>query len=111
MTFVFTEVVMKKKIWIVLLSLVTVLCLAFGISACSRDDGNASPVTDFTFEKNGNGYVVVKYIGEDETVTIPSTYEGEPVIAIGESAFQYRGGLTSVTIPDSVTSIGDYAFA
>ena len=78
---------MKKKIWMILLSLVTILCLALGISACSRDDENASPVTDFTFEQNGNGYVVVKYIGLDETVTIPSAYEGNPVTAIGKSAF------------------------
>jgi hypothetical protein len=32
------------------------------------------------------------------------------VTSIGDSAFSDCTGLTSITIPDSVTSIGDYAF-
>ena len=39
------------------------------------------------------------------SVTIPDS-----VTSIGSSAFYNCSGLTSVTIPDSVTSIGDYAF-
>ena len=39
------------------------------------------------------------------SVTIPNS-----VKSIGQSAFQNCTGLTSVTIPNSVTSIGDYAF-
>ena len=42
---------------------------------------------------------------------IPSSYNGKPVISIGEEAFQNCKELTSVTIPGSVTSIGRYAFA
>ena len=37
------------------------------------------------------------------------TFDGE-VTKIGNSAFEYCGRLTSVTIPDSVTEIGYYAF-
>ena len=39
------------------------------------------------------------------SVTIPNS-----VTSIGDYAFYFCGGLTSVTIPNSVTSIGDYAF-
>lgn len=43
------------------------------------------------------------------SVEIPSSIEGVPVTVIGPSAFQ-GCSLTSVTIPDSVTEIGNYAF-
>ncbi|MBR2155103.1 MAG: leucine-rich repeat domain-containing protein [Bacteroidaceae bacterium] len=48
-------------------------------------------------------------------VSIPATVilDGDTynVIAIGDWAFHACGGLTSVTIPTSVTAIGNYAFA
>ena len=40
------------------------------------------------------------------SITIPDN-----VTSIGEGAFAFCGGLTSITIPDSVTSIGEFAFA
>ncbi|MDE7346226.1 MAG: leucine-rich repeat domain-containing protein, partial [Muribaculaceae bacterium] len=52
-----------------------------------------------------------KYSGD---IVIPSSveYEGQsyPVTLIGHQAFYYCTSLTSVEIPNSVTSIGDYAF-
>ena len=41
---------------------------------------------------------------------IPSVINGNSVTTIGESAFADCNSLTSVTIPDSVMTIGDYAF-
>ena len=66
-----------------------------------------------------NGYVDGYFVYSDETktnllacssaatgdITIPNS-----VTSIGEYAFEGCTGLTSVTIPNSVTSIGDYAF-
>ena len=40
------------------------------------------------------------------SITIPNK-----VTSIGDSAFEYCSSLTSITIPDSVTSIGSYAFS
>ena len=47
---------------------------------------------------------------KDTEIVIPSEYDGFPVIAIGDDAFYGCKGLTSITIPDSVTSIDNYAF-
>lgn len=49
--------------------------------------------------------ILVRYIGTDTNVTIPST-----VTYIGEEAFGYNTTITSVTIPSSVTSMGRSAF-
>ena len=62
------------------------------------------------FEKTDNGYSVTGYEGAPTVVVIPETYEGLPVMSIGQDAFAGCTGMTSVTIPDSVTSIGRTAF-
>lgn len=43
-------------------------------------------------------------------VVIPNNYKGKPVISIDAWAFENLTSLTKVTIPDSVTDIGEYAF-
>ena len=44
-----------------------------------------------------------------EEIVIPATYKGKAVTVIKESAFE-GAKVEKITIPDSVTSIGDYAF-
>jgi|GEM_PF-4825392 len=52
---------------------------------------------------------VVSYTGSGGAVNIPEIVLGHTVTAIGNSAFENKG-LTSVTIPGSVTTIGEKAF-
>ncbi|MCD8041192.1 MAG: leucine-rich repeat protein, partial [Clostridia bacterium] len=58
-------------------------------------------------------YYIVSGIGDctDTDIVIPSTYNGLPVEAIGEIAFELCESLTSVTIGNGVTSIGEGAFS
>jgi hypothetical protein len=66
----------------------------------------------FTFITNNGAITIAQYTGTDSIVAIPSTTNGYPVTAIGDAAFTYNSAanLASVTIPDSVTNIGDSAF-
>ena len=43
-------------------------------------------------------------------ITIPSTLDGKTVVSLGSNSFK-GSNITGVTIPDSVTEIGYYAFA
>ena len=90
-------------------------------------------VPSFGYMASSNSTATINgYTGPGGAVTVPGTIAGLTVTGIGTAAFQGRGltavtipgtvtsigayafngnaGLTSVTIPNSVTSIGDYAF-
>ena len=58
------------------------------------------------------GYWLERAVPQDTAgdVTIPSEIGGHPVTSIGKWAFYGCNNLTSVTIPDTVTEIGDCAF-
>ena len=75
-----------------------------------QDAANA-PLFDFAFTPDNTAVIVInyKYNGAAADVTVPSRYQGKPVTTIGHAAF-FNSAVTSVTIPDSVTSISDEAF-
>lgn len=69
----------------------------FGPYTYTVSDGQAT-ITDFDSTCSGN-------------LSITNELGGCPVISIGDDAFRNRTALTDVTIPDSVTNIGNCAFA
>jgi hypothetical protein len=74
----------------------------------SRMDGTYNYVTVAA----GNGVVIAKYKGNrnNSTIVIPATIGGRPVVGIDWQAFSGLR-MTSVTIPEGVTSIGQSAFS
>ena len=63
----------------------------------------------YTVSSDGTYATVTGYKGASKEVVIASTYNGVPVTNIGANAFQ-ESTLTSVVIPNSVTTIETYAF-
>lgn len=73
------------------------------------EDAVNAQLFDFAFTPDNTAVIVTKYNGIAADVTIPSRYKGKPVTAINNAVFP-NSAVTSVTIPDSVTSIPDAAF-
>ena len=75
-------------------------------------ESNYSVGLKYSLNTDEKGYTVVG-IGycEDTDLVIPATYRGLPVTAIGSNAFESVRSFKSVSIPASVTTIGEKAFA
>ena len=101
-----------KRIKMILL-FITVMCIQYSSLAQTK-----VIIGDFAYIiLEGTAIVTTKYYytgAYTGNVVIPSsvTIDGfsYTVTSIGNSAFSDCSGLTSVTIPESVTSIGNYAF-
>ncbi|MGD0056899.1 MAG: leucine-rich repeat protein, partial [Methanomassiliicoccales archaeon] len=64
---------------------------------------------DYQLINSGTAVQITGYYGSGGAVAIPGMIDGRPVTSIGDWAF-YDCPMTSVTIPGSVTSMGDSAF-
>ena len=91
-------------------------------SGARSSGGNASPVSDFSYDlsKDGKGIKITGYTGNGGRVVIPSTIEDMPVVEIRFNAFQGylsdrtkyfpANNITEIIIPSSVTVIESRAF-
>lgn len=76
-----------------------------------------TPESDFlcNLTEDGTGAIVLAYKGTSNSILIPETIEGFPVVAIGKSAFGHEDSFDvksiSVTVPSSVKYIYANAFA
>jgi hypothetical protein len=67
----------------------------------------------YTTNAGGASITITNYTGPSGAVTFPTNISGLTVTSIGNGAISVfaNTGVTSVTIPNSVTSIGEFAFA
>ncbi len=102
-----------------------VACLTSALSASAYDfsasyngvtiyyniTSSTNKTVEVTYKEDGYYNYYGGYVGN---VTIPSSvyYNGSyyTVTAIGDDAFTQAGGMTSITLPNTITSIGDWAF-
>ena len=82
------------------------------------DDDDETKELEYTLNDEGTGYIVTgigdyAWSYDAVNIVIPDTYEGLPVVAIGDQAFYKDRAyqrVKSVVIPASVTTIGEDAF-
>lgn len=59
---------------------------------------------------NSKEVMLTKYYGSSSDIVIPDTFQNYQVSIIGHSVFN-NDGIETITVPDTVTEIQDYAFA
>ena len=71
-----------------------------------------SAATDgLTYELIGENYKVTGYEGTAADIVIPSTHEGKPVTTIGFKAFDNKSGINSITLGYGITTFERWAFS
>lgn len=101
------EGTMRRWIWRALLLVAVMAALTVGAAAATEEkSGNFG----LTLNTAGTAYTVTSYTANADTVTIPSTFKGLPVTAIGKEVFQGKS-LTVVRGLETIEEIGENAFA
>lgn len=69
-----------------------------------------APFTEFEYEDWWGGVSITKYHGNVEVVEVPREIDGKPVLYIGREAFANHNLITEIILPDTVQGIDEYAF-
>lgn len=77
-----------------------------------QDDGTSQFIIEYTYY----GYSVVGYVGNEQNITIPASYNdgvngSGQVVRIANDAFNGNTDIISVTLPNSIKYIGEFAFS
>lgn len=97
---------MKKRYLSLLLVCICILLLGtISVSAAKTTED------DFSYTVSAKGTCTITgYSGTETELVIPAEIDGYPVVTIGEYAFEYCTSLTSIRLPESITSIESNTF-
>ena len=97
-----------KRLFVSVLCLLLLLpVMAAGVSIRAE----AATEGDWTYKIVAGNAIITGYTGWATTIVVPDTLGGKPVTEMGEKVFFGRTNLTDVTFPDSLKTIGNYAFS
>ena len=109
---------MKRKL-LFILSLIMAVCMSIFAIGCfgeyNKGNNNYPPTSqglEYELSQDGTYYIVTGIgVCTDTNLVIPTIYNDLPVKEIGDYAFLNCSKLTSIVIPDSITSIGNFVFS
>jgi len=83
-----------------------------GDTVTTNTTQNEQTTDGFSFEPDTElgGWYISGYSGNADEVIIPSTFENQPVVRIGQDVFRNNRNMQSVIIPDSIKQIDNSAF-
>ncbi|MEE1057686.1 MAG: leucine-rich repeat protein [Acutalibacteraceae bacterium] len=110
-----------KQIISILLTITMIFCITtsipLSVSAATTDKVESNyTYTDqygswtYQWTNSCDGYKITGYDKSMNDIEIPNAIDNIPVLEIGDSVFYYCNSLTSITIPNGVTTIEQYAF-
>ena len=103
-------ITVKKLLQAVLCLLLCAVLPACGPSAFAEDKGELT-CGDYAYQLLEDGSArITAYTGDATELAVPAELDGHPVQEIGDFAFSSCYSLTSVSIPDSLTLIGENPF-
>lgn len=108
------------------LALTLAILLMFALIGCKAQKEDAteeeneaelaqtSVYGDFTYASNAKGELeIIGYVNTSEeliNVVIPEQIEGRTIVGIGASAFATKSNIATISFPDTITYIADFAF-
>ena len=92
-----------KKIFMMLLLMMLVFTSAAQVQAAETSG-------DWAYELSKGDAILTGYLGTDTEVVIPAEIDGYKVVGVGAAIFKNNLTLTAVEFPETLKSIGRYAF-
>lgn len=98
-----------KKIISLILAL-TIFIMSICVFTVSAETIFTSGDYSYTLISGDTEAEILSYSGSESSLVLPSTLNGYPVTSIANSAFE-ASSISSVTVPEGVTNISQFAFA